>query len=112
MSSAAALGNIAIYSFQIGVIIAGASLLPALLRLDNAGARYAYWRAVGILCLVLPWVQPYRERAAIGTARAGAAITDVISMSPAGPSGPVATDWAAVAVVALGLGAVLRLSWL
>jgi TonB family protein len=112
MISADPLGNLVIYSVQVGVIVAGASLLPALLRLDNAGARYAYWRAVGILCLALPWIQPYHERAAPGTARAGAAITEIISTSPAGSSVPMATDWAAVAVVALGLGAVLRLSWL
>ena len=39
MISAGALGNIVIYSLQIGVIIAGASLLPSLLRLEHAGAR-------------------------------------------------------------------------
>jgi TonB family protein len=112
MIPAGLLGNVVIYSCQVGVIVAGASLLPALLRLDNAGARYAYWRAVGILCLVLPWVQPYRERAATGTARAGAAITDIVSISPAGSSAPMTMDWAALAVAALALGAGLRLAWL
>jgi TonB family protein len=112
MIPAGPLGNVVIYSCQVGVIVAGASLLPPLLRLDNAGARYAYWRAVGILCLVLPWVQPYRERAATGAARAGAAITDIVSISPAGSSAPMAMDWAALAVAALALGAGLRLAWL
>ena len=112
MIPAGPLGNVVIYSCQVGVIVAGASLLPALLRLDNAGARYAYWRAVGILCLVLPWVQPYRERAATGAARAGAAITDIVSISPAGSSAPMAMDWAALALAALALGAGLRLAWL
>jgi TonB family protein len=112
MISAGPLANVVIYSCQVGVIVAGASLLPPLLRLDNAGARYAYWRAVGILCLVLPWVQPYRERAAIGTARAGAVVSDIVSISPAGSSAPVTTDWAALAVASLAIGAVLRLAWL
>ena len=36
-----------------------AALLPWMFRLDAAGVRYAYWRGVALLCLALPWIQPY-----------------------------------------------------
>ena len=63
MIAASALTNLAIYSAQVAIVTAVASMLPGLLRLDNPGARYAYWRAVGLLCLALPWIQPYLEPA-------------------------------------------------
>ena len=60
MISTAALGNILAWSLQAVVVVGAASLLPWLLRLDAAGVRYVYWRVVALLCLALPWIQPYQ----------------------------------------------------
>ena len=57
MISADLLRNVLAWSLQATVIVGVAGVLPWLVRLDAAGVRYAYWRAVAVLCLVLPWIQ-------------------------------------------------------
>ena len=107
----AAIGNLAIYSLQIAVIVAVASVLPWLLRLDNAGARYAYWRAIGLLCLALPWIQPYQRLHAASAAARGTVIdTAVVSTVSAGAQARV--DWALIALTVIAVGVLLRLAWL
>jgi TonB family protein len=108
----AALGNVLAWSLQAAVVVGAASVLPWLLRLDAAGVRYGYWRVVALLCLVLPWIQPYQGfqpgvRAAVvnvvdGVAGAGSSAADTI------PN----IDWTAVAVATLATGIVLRFLWL
>ena len=112
MISADLLGNVLAWSLQAAVVVGVACVLPWLLRLDAAGVRYAYWRAVALLCLALPWVQPYRG---LQPSRPSSAVTIVettaasaVSFIPASPS----IDWAAVAVAVLATGVVLRLLWL
>jgi TonB family protein len=107
-----ALGNVLAWSLQAAVVVGAASVLPWLLRLDAAGVRYGYWRVVALLCLVLPWIQPYQGfqpggRAAVvnvvdGVAGAGSSAADTI------PN----IDWTAVAVATLATGIVLRFLWL
>jgi protein TonB len=107
----AAIGNLAIYSLQIAVIVAVASVLPWLLRLDNAGARYAYWRAIGLLCLALPWIQPYqRLHSASSAARGAVTDTAVVSAVSSGAQAPV--DWAPIVLSVIAVGVLLRLAWL
>ena len=60
MISADLLANVLAWSLQAALITGPACVLPWLLRLDAAGVRYAYWRAVALLCLALPWIQPYQ----------------------------------------------------
>jgi bla regulator protein BlaR1 len=48
--------NILIYSAQMLVLISAAAVAAAIFRLPLARARLAYWRAVVVACLVLPWV--------------------------------------------------------
>jgi TonB family protein len=111
MISDAAIGNLAIYSLQIAVIVAVASVLPWLLKLDNAGARYAYWRAIGLLCLALPWIQPYQRSHPTSTAGTGTVIdTVVVSAVSAGDQGRV--DWAPIVLSVIAVGVLLRLAWL
>ena len=113
MISDAALQNVVVYSAQLAVIIALASVLPRLLRLDNPGVRYAYWRAVALLCLALPAVQPY-QRLVSGRQEAlvDAAVTDVAAVSMARAAGPARMDWLVLAFGVVVLGAVARLAWL
>jgi TonB family protein len=107
-----AIGNLAIYSLQIAAIIAGASILPWALKLDNAGARYAYWRAIAVLCLVLPWVQPYQQLASRPSSVVDAAVVNAVAPSTRNGGADVPVDWAVIIVLLLALGALLRLSWL
>ena len=51
------LANIAAYTAQIVCVVALASAVSWLLRLDVAVVRYAYWRALLALCLLLPLLQ-------------------------------------------------------
>lgn len=45
-----------VYSCQVLLVVSVAALAETLLRGSAAAARLAYWRAVGALCLVLPWI--------------------------------------------------------
>ena len=51
------LSNLAAYSAQVAAIVALATVLARVLRIDTPGVRYGYWRAVFVLCLVLPLIQ-------------------------------------------------------
>ena len=68
---AASVGNLLSYCAQILCIVALGAWLPAVLRLDAAEVRYAYWRGLGVLCLAIPWIQARVARPA-GTATGGA----------------------------------------
>jgi TonB family protein len=112
MISAAALGNVLAWSLQAAVVVGAASVLPWLLRLDAAGVRYAYWRVVALLCLALPWIQPYHAlqpgaRAVVASV-VGTATGAVRSAADTIPH----TDWAAIAVGTIATGIVLRFLWL
>jgi TonB family protein len=47
---------IVVYSCQVLLIVSAAAAAERLLRGSRAAARLAYWRAVGVLCLALPWI--------------------------------------------------------
>jgi len=106
------LGNVLAWSLQAAIVAGVACVLPWLLRLDAAGVRYAYWRTVAVLCLALPWIQPYQGMPRARSTSA-IAIADTIAMSAVSPT-PAArsVDWAAVAVAVVAAGAVMRLFWL
>jgi TonB family protein len=112
MISASALANLGIYSLQIAAIVAGASLLPWLLRLDNPGARYAYWRAIGLLCLALPWIQPYRQLALSTSSSESVAVLDSAALATHGATVAPLLNWTVLAWAVLILGVTLRLAWL
>jgi TonB family protein len=107
-----AIGNLATYSLQIAAIIAGASILPWALKLDNAGARYAYWRAIAILCLALPWIQPYRQAGSRPSSVVDSAVVNAVAASTRSGGADAPVDWAVIIVSLLALGSILRLSWL
>jgi TonB family protein len=105
------IGNLAIFSFQIAAIVAGASILPWALRLDHPGARYAYWRAIGLLCLVLPWIQPYRQ-VGIRSSSVESAVVNAVAASTRVAGEGVQRDWPLVILSLVAFGVILRLSWL
>lgn len=111
---ASTLSNLLAYSAQVAVIAAVGSLLPRLLRVDAAGVRYAYWRALLLLCLVLPWVQGRRLPSTEGTAEAAASMAPFVTAAGAGGAAAAGPpfNWIALAGGVLVAGAVLRLMWL
>jgi TonB family protein len=62
MTTARLATDVFVVSVQIGVVIAVAGALAFVVRIDAAAVRYQYWRALIVLCLVLPWIE--RRRAA------------------------------------------------
>jgi TonB family protein len=105
-------GNLLAWSLQAGAVAVLASILPVLFRLDVAGVRYAYWRGIAILCLALPWIQPYRPaHAAVttDTVTAGRLLAESASaVTPPLHDG----HRAAVVLAVLAIGLVARLVWL
>jgi TonB family protein len=103
--------NLLPWSLQAAGIVAAAALLPWLFRLDVAGVRYAYWRAVAMLCLALPWIQPYTHGQAVATT----VTTDAAVATSQAQAAAVATarlDWGVVVLVVLAAGILFRLLWL
>jgi len=45
-----------VYSCQVLLVVSAAAAAERLLRGSRATVRLAYWRAVGVLCLALPWI--------------------------------------------------------
>jgi TonB family protein len=61
MSTSQIWPNILAYALQIGLLVALGAVAPTLLRLRTPQARLLYWQALLVACLVLPWVQPWRQ---------------------------------------------------
>ena len=112
--------NLLTWVLQTTGIIVSAAVLARLLRVDTAGVRHAWWRAVLVLCLALPLLQPWPHATAapgpVATAEAPrpAALamptggTD-LSASPADrPRPDLLTP---IVGFALAIGAALRLGW-
>jgi protein TonB len=57
MTSSSLLPDLFTWGVQVACIAAIGTLLPVLLRLNAPGVRYAYFRGLLIICLVLPWLQ-------------------------------------------------------
>jgi TonB family protein len=106
--------NIAAGGAQIALIVAGAALLQWIVRVDAAGVRYYYWRAIAALCLVLPWIQSYRqpdvEAGVVVFRDTVELVTAGIAAAPADQIGGV--HWTALAVLGIAVGAVARLGWI
>src|SRR3954465_3492064 len=55
--------NIIAYSLQIGLLVGLGAFVPAVLRLRTPRTRFLFWQSLLFACLVLPWVQPWRQAA-------------------------------------------------
>jgi len=109
---------------QIALIVAAAAALPRLLKLDDAGTRYAYWRGLLVLCLALPVVEPWQtvglpvavagSRApSIAGQLAGAMTGDSPLTLPAiAPVTTLSSFWLSRLVAFVAIVAVARLMWL
>jgi TonB family protein len=113
MIDTATVSNAAAWFAQIAVVAVIAGILPWLFRLHAPDVRHAYWRAVLVICLALPWLQ---GRAARAVAAAPSNADEVMAATApataaAGLTAPT-FDLLAFAVLILLAGAVVRLVWI
>jgi protein TonB len=106
--------NLVAYSAQVALVVAVGAALAALVRVDAAGVRYVYWRALLAICLLLPWLQVRRSIVVAlppsSTSTIASTPVDGITVSAAASAIPSpAMDWAALAVWAFAAGVAFRL---
>jgi len=100
------------FSAQIGCVIAIAGVIASIVRIDAASVRYQYWRAILLLCIALPCLQPRQPAPPI------LKIVSVIALPTMTPVAPAATTvrvtppglpWALIAsaIVLAGIGVML-----
>jgi TonB family protein len=106
------LANVIAYSAQVACIAALATCLWTLLRINDADLRYAYWRVVLSLCLLLPLFQPRRVPAALlGTSSAVIETQIGAPLAYAAPINAPLIPWTTALLLLLALGAGARLAW-
>ena len=104
--------NLGPYSLQVATIAILAGLLPLLLPINVASVRYAYWRTVFALCLVVPWLQ--RPMPPVVTdEQSPTTITSFTTLSEAAwqPT-PSPIDWSPLLIAVIAGGIALRLLWM
>jgi TonB family protein len=109
MTAKLILGNLVAYSLQIGLLVALAAFVPAILRLRLPGAKLAYWHFLLAACLLLPVLGPRAREAAASNVQIS---TTVAVLAAAQPAPRLAIPRTELALVLLAAGAVFRLGWL
>ncbi len=109
--------NLLAYSGQVTCIVVVGGLLPVLFRVHTADVRYACYRALLALCLILPWIQSRPEivaaAASDSTATFTAALAGFPNASLATSSDSAASlPWLLITAFALASGVVVRLTWI
>jgi TonB family protein len=108
MSTALVWSNILAYSLQVGLLVAGAAFVPALVRMRAAGARLLYWQLLLAACLALPWVRPWHR----DVVAANVTITTVVTSAAAATPARFHIAPAALLLSVLAGGVLVRLAWL
>jgi TonB family protein len=110
--------NVLAYSAQLAALIVLCAGLPRLLRLAAPAVQHAFWRALLVVCLLLPFVQPWRsatvalagpERATAG-AFAGLADAAVVRLDQR--VALASYDVVGMTRTVLIAGVAIRLAWL
>ena len=101
--------NLLAYTLQIGLLVAIAALVPALVRLRVPGLRLAYWQVLLAACLVLPAVRPWRQEVLTLTTPIE---TPALASVPLQPPGPAPIPYTKIAFALLVCGLLVRLLWL
>ena len=108
------LGNLVAYSAQVALLVLVGAGLAALVRVDAAGVRYVYWRALLALCLILPWL-PVRRSVVVTIAdTVPIALLPSSSLPVGAQTAPVpagVTDWVSLLGWVIVAGVVLRVCW-
>jgi TonB family protein len=116
MMDALLLSNLFAHAAQVAAIAALGTLLVRVVRIDSAPVRYAYWRLLAAVCVLLPWLQgraPLPTDQITPTAPAsidiGLASSADAGSSVAGAAGVEWTLWLSVALIA---GVAIRSLWI
>ncbi len=112
MTSSSLLPDLIAWSAQVACIAALGGLLPALLRLDAPGVRFAYFRALLVICLALPWLQGRQAEPADGSTATVTAFVTGIASSTASVTEAPRFSWVAVLGVCIAVGIAVRISWI
>lgn len=105
------LDNVFAYSLQVLAVIAAAALVLLLVRSGAPRVRMAVWQALLLLCLLLPVMQPWP--AADDTDLPMISLeSGPVALASEGQSNASSFDWRVAILLLLGLGVVVRLSWL
>ena len=111
------------YCAQVACLTALGSLVPVLLRVQSSELRYAYFRALLALCLILPWLQnrpvfevavsPSRDPSIAALAGGVAGVAPAAAMAASGGSlSAVAVSWWPLVAAVIGLGCLVRMLWI
>ncbi|MGD0667367.1 MAG: M56 family metallopeptidase [Bryobacteraceae bacterium] len=109
MNTALVWSNILAYSLQVGLLVAVAAFVPALVRMRAAGARLLYWQLLLAACLLLPWLRPWHQE----VIAANVSVTTVVTSMAAAPAPArfhIAPGELLLYLLAAGVAA--RLAWL
>jgi protein TonB len=101
--------NLIAYSLQIGLLVALAAFVPAILRLRLPGAKLVYWHFLLAACLLLPVLGP-RTRETDNSAVQISSTAAVLAPTQPAPRPGIPTS--GIALLLLAAGAVVRLGWL
>jgi len=108
MSATLLWNNVLAYSLQVGLLVAVAAFVPALIRMRAPGARLLYWQLLLAACLLLPWVRPWHRETIMATVSVTTVVTSVAAPAPAHFHMPP-VEWL---LYLLAAGVVARVAWL
>ena len=109
--------NFLAYAAQVTIIVVLCAGLPRLLRLRSPAVQYVFWRALLVVCLALPIVQPWQP-GVMTFVPAPDHGPHTLSAAPPAPHTPAPArpfptfDWVAAARIVIVGGIVARLVWL
>ncbi len=101
--------NLVSYSLQVGILIAIAGCVPALLRLRQPKARLLFWRFALAAVILLPAIRPWRSEAVSAEVHVSAGPVIHFTGHPTPTRAPIPWEKIAICVVALGVGCRLAL---
>jgi TonB family protein len=110
MSATLIWSNILAYSLQVGLLVAVAAFVPALVRMRAAGARLLYWQLLLAACLLLPWVRPWHREVIAASVSVTTVVTSIAVPTPAPARFHIAPGQLLLCLLAAGV--VARLVWL
>jgi TonB family protein len=101
--------NLVAYSLQIGLLVALAAFVPAILRLRLPGAKLVYWHVLLAACLLLPVLGPRAREADNSSVQISSTVALIAPTQPAPRPG---IPKSGMALLLLAAGVVIRLGWL
>jgi TonB family protein len=84
--------NLAYWSAQLAVLALAAGFLPLLFRIRQPRVLLVYWRALVVICLLLPFAQPWQRQSNFGTITIAPRFGEAAQIVSA-TSGPAVNRW-------------------